>query len=181
MRDLFCVLSVIGFLSCSSSHHDFNNVGVAHLDSIFVNQYEAGDSLRGTPYIFYNYRLKNNSDSAITLNIRRWRFENSGRDNAYLVFNEDTLELFFGAKTPNTISIPANDSIQIDLNPDPMDLMDLIEYKNVGKIPPINYLKEVATKSKICLNSEKINFCDNPITRKLSFRNPLDSTASIWK
>jgi hypothetical protein len=174
--------SLLALIGCQGAH--YVNVGINQmsigLDSVFINAYESED-ISYPRYVLFNYRIANRSRDTIHINMRRYVFQKVGQDKAYLVFREDTLELFAGVRTrEDTYFLPGKEAA-FDLNLDPLDVLRMNDKYGVIYSSEQQLLRSIAENSTVCLiwNGSTIKlFFQN---RKISFRSPADRSEAEWK
>ncbi len=187
MRTLIIVFifTLVVLLSCNSTHVDNrksnrNTIGIS-LDSTFINYYEKKES-NYPPYIFFYYTISNRSGDTIILQLRAWDFEKEPlTKKIFSLYNADTFELFSGTFTPKKIVINPFDSIHVDFNPSAFQLMDFYEKKKDMYKSEQDFLYNFASNAVNFFDFDNKCFIDSSKNRKVIFRNPNDSSETMWK
>lgn len=171
-------LGALGF-ACRTTTKSSNGV-VLKLDSVFINAYEHG-RFDDAPYIFFYYALANDTDDSLQVTIKRRSTGSDVTDKSLCIYKNDTLELFGGNFTPSQFIVTPHEKKNIDLNLDPIDLLDLLEKYKTQNNSEQDILKDIATNGTNYFVWDGKILTDLGLKRKIVFRNPSDSSAVEWK
>ena len=122
-----------------------------NITSIYVHQYEKSDTILGLPIFAYNCSIWNKNDSSITVTMRHYPFEDATLAKCFLVYKRDTIPLFFGQKTPTSLTILAKQKTDFDLVCKSIKIIDLIEGRPRDK-SEVDFLVSIAKESELFIS-----------------------------
>ncbi|HEY5747844.1 MAG TPA: hypothetical protein VIU12_17340 [Chryseolinea sp.] len=174
---LFAVL-----VACSNKSAQLDRIEIK-LDSIYVDEEEGSDTVKGELLIVYYCTLRSLGDSIINMQVRNYYSEEKPEANFNLINSRDTLGLYL--VTPKSLKVSPKGELHFGLATSTIGVVDLFEkygyshehHSKSNKLTEFEFLRKIARESFILFewrgHKREIRDLENV---KISYRDPNDNT-----
>lgn len=170
---IFIVFLYLSLKSCT------NSSTTLVVDSVFINQYEKGESY-GPLYIYFHFSIINESSDTININLPISSFDEKTQEHNYLygIYRNDTIPFYSGTNILVKPDEKTNFTVRYGSS---INIIDMYENHYNQEFDNIqSFMHDLVVNSKIFFASRSLNYTVLTSKIKINYRDPEDKGEHTW-